>query len=309
MSLIKARHRARLRSLANALMLVVVSFSAVTVFGAVPAWAKGPSPSVPIGNDISYPQCGKSFPTGQAFGIVGVTGGLANDANPCLGPTSSNLATSELYWASNSAGGTSQPLAQLYVNTADPGNSVADWPTGSTVTTSPYGTCSPTSSGVGANTTACAWQYGYNMAEADVGRLAGAEKSLGISVAPLAYNWWLDVETGNSWQSGILGLEMNLADLQGMAYVFSGETSTTPTSVPLTNVGVYSTGYQWGQIIGAILTGTALGNLDLANVWLPGARSQSAAISNCKTAGFTGGKVTITQWFSHPVDSDYSCIG
>ena len=37
------------------------------------------------GNDISWPQCGGSFPAGQAFGIVGVNDGLANNENPCLG--------------------------------------------------------------------------------------------------------------------------------------------------------------------------------------------------------------------------------
>ncbi len=311
MGVIEGRHRARLRSLANALVLAVAPFTAITVFGAVPAWAKGhsASTSVAMGNDISYPQCGKSFPSGQAFGIVGVNGGLANDANPCLGPTSGNVATSELYWASNSSGITKQPKAQLYVNTADPGNGVDDWPASSN-TSDPW-TCVPTISGgtTGANSLGCAWQYGYNMAETDVGRLAAAATSLGISGAISSYDWWLDVETGNSWQSGTYGMAMNLADLQGMAYVFNGGISAPPTSTSLTNVGVYSTGYQWGQIVGGSVTESALGNLDLANVWLPGARSQSGAVSNCATAGFTGGRVTITQWFSHPIDSDYSCIG
>jgi hypothetical protein len=81
--------------------------------------------STPTGNDVSYPQCGHRFPSSPAFGIVGVNGGLANDLNPCLGPSSSypSYATSELYWAVTAATGkTKQPKASLYVNTADPGN-------------------------------------------------------------------------------------------------------------------------------------------------------------------------------------------
>ena len=134
------------------------------------------------GADISYPQCGKAFPASPAFGIVGVNGGLANDLNPCFGPSSSypGYAKTELYWAVASATGvTSQPKASLYLNTADPGNiyngkPVTDWPTGGST---PYGSCATTSvttsSGtytVGQNSNACAWQYGYDRAASVVSR-------------------------------------------------------------------------------------------------------------------------------------------
>src|SRR5689334_19190812 len=77
------------------------------------------------GNDISWPQCGRSYPTGQAFGIVGVNGGKASNVNACFG--------SEWAWAQTSTGGTSQPPAQLYINTGNPGDvlaqyGVTDWP-------------------------------------------------------------------------------------------------------------------------------------------------------------------------------------
>src|ERR1700722_18624978 len=95
--------------------------------GATPAFATKPTGhgggggSTPTGNDVSYPQCGSSLPTSPALRIVGVTGGLANDLNPCFGPSSSfpKYSASELYWAvASSVGGTSQPKASLYVNTA-----------------------------------------------------------------------------------------------------------------------------------------------------------------------------------------------
>ena len=75
----------------------------------------------PTGNDVSYPQCGKALPSGQAFGVVAVNAGVANTTNPCL--------SAEIIWAQASSGATSQPRVSLYANTANPGNhGVTDWP-------------------------------------------------------------------------------------------------------------------------------------------------------------------------------------
>ncbi len=294
---------------------------ALLIGGATPAFAAKPSghggggggSSTPTGNDVSYPQCGSSLPAGPAFGIVGVTGGLANDLNPCFGPSSSypSYSQSELYWAvASSVGGPSQPKASLYVNTADPGNVysgsvVADWPTsGST----PYGSCSTTtvtlSSGthtVGANSDACAWQYGYNKASQDASWLTAAASAIDgqsppVSVpgAAASYPWWLDVETANTWQSDTT---MNVADLQGMIAGFQAAGATT--------VGAYSTTSQWNSITGG--TGSASGSLYQIPNWIPGARDLSGAEANCAQTSFTGGTVTVTQWFGHPVDGDYAC--
>src|SRR5688572_3870318 len=80
----------------------------------------GGATKTPLGIDISWPQCGKSVPTDQAFGIVGVNGGLATTTNPCL--------KDQLIWASKSVGGTVQEKVQLYVNTANPGGmGTASW--------------------------------------------------------------------------------------------------------------------------------------------------------------------------------------
>jgi hypothetical protein len=290
--------------------------------GAVPAFAAKPAghgggggggTSTPTGNDVSYPQCGSSLPAKAAFGIVGVTGGLANDLNPCFGPSSSypSYTQSELYWAvASSVGGTSQPKASLYVNTADPGNvyngtPITDWPTSGTT---PYGSCSTItvtlSNGtytVGQNSDACAWQYGYNKATQDAGWLAAAataidDQSPPVSVATAAgsYPWWLDVETANSWQSD---KTMNVADLQGMIGGLGSAGATT--------IGAYSTASQWNSITGG--TGSDSGSLYRIPDWVPGARDLSAAQANCAQASFTGGTVTVTQWFGRPDDGDYAC--
>jgi hypothetical protein len=277
--------------------------------------SSGASRSALTGNDVSYPQCGTAFPPGPAFGIAGVNGGLANDLNPCLGPSSAypSYSQSELYWAvADSTGGTSQPAASLYLNTADPGDvyngsPVADWPTSGTT---PYGTCATTivttSTGtytVGADSPACAWQYGYDKAAQDVSWVSSAAEAIDaqspqvtVSAAAGTYPWWLDVETVNTWQSGTGGQAMNVADLQGMVAALQQSGALS--------VGAYSTAAQWNQVTGG--TASSSGSLYGIPDWIPGAKTLSRAKSNCGLASFTGGRIAVTQWAGHP-DSDYAC--
>ena len=235
--------------------------------------------SPPAGRDVSYPQCGKAFPSGQAFGIVAVNAGLPNNTNPCL--------TEEISWAQRSSGGTRQPRASLYVNTADPGNhGIADWPANNSDpifgnhVRDPYGTCR------GGNSQACAWQYGWNMAELDA-------QTRGV-VHPGRYRWWLDVETVNSWQSRA---QNNRADLEGMASYFRHIGAT---------VGIYSTTGQWKPIVGTVRPASPLYRLP---EWRPGAKTLAQAKKNCRLAPLTGGgKVTVTQWVTRPANGDFSCL-
>ncbi len=260
------------------------------------------------GVDVSYPQCGSALLTGQAFGIIGVNGGLANDDNPCL--------SSQWQYALSSAGTTKQAKAQTYLNTGDPGNGVADWPSpgnlgnyGSAGST-PYGNCTYAagSSGPGAMSQACAYIYGYDMVAGGIndgtnGVIAGDVHAFSsatggsLTLQPV----WLDVETGNSWQSGSTGLAMNAADLNGMVAALRAANSAAV-------IGIYSTSSQWNQITGTP-TGTAAGRLWGLPDWIPGSTTQSAAQSSCTQSPFTGGTVTLTQWTSNGLDKDYSCIG
>jgi hypothetical protein len=90
--------------------VVALAFVVVVVVIAVTG---GSSPTT--GYDVSYPQCSGSYPSNPLFGIVGVNGGLANKADPCIG--------GELHWAGDTSGQKQpkQPPLSLYIDTGDPG--------------------------------------------------------------------------------------------------------------------------------------------------------------------------------------------
>jgi hypothetical protein len=234
------------------------------------------SAPIPLGNDISWPQCKKTFPKGQAFGIVGVNGGLANNTNPCF--------ASELSWAQQSKGGTGQDKAALYVNTANPGLTGSWWPSsnsynGATIA-NPYGTCDH------GDTAACAYIYGYAKAYDDA-TIRGVSN-------PSSYLWWLDVETINSWETNKAA---NAADLEGMTAYFQSIGA---------RVGIYSTSYQWNLIAGSVSPTSNLNNL---KSWIPGSSSAANAQANCSLPPLTtGSTVTVTQFVSSNLDYDVSCI-
>lgn len=258
--------------------IVTAVLASVTIVSVPATAAYARQASTPAGRDVSYPQCGKALPSGQAFGIVAVNEGLPNNTNPCL--------ADEISWAKLSSGGTRQPKTSLYVNTADPGNhGITDWPAnnydpfyGNRVR-DPYGTCH------GGNSQACAWQYGWNMAELDA-------RSRGVQ-SPGRYRWWLDVETVNSWESLARN---NRADLEGMAALFRHIGAT---------VGIYSTAKQWNPIVGTVRSSSPLYRLP---EWRPGAKTLAQAKKNCHLAPLTGGgKITVTQWRTPKAYSDFSC--
>ncbi len=297
--------------------IVLAVLAAMATLGAAVTSSASPrsSASALVGNDISWPQCGTTYPSDQAFGIVGVNDGVPDTLNPCLG-SSSNYSKSELYWAVSTSTGTSaQPKASLYVNTSDPGDvfdgtPVSDWPTsGST----PYGACTTTTvttnSGrvtAGENSPACAWQYGDEAAAEAASLLRAAAAAIdaqsppvSVPAAPDGYPWWLDVETGNSWQQGSAGQAMNVAVLQGI--VVGLRAAGAPS------VGVYSTAYQWTEITGGTSSSTTtLGGLP---TWMPGASDETGAKTICKGDSFTAGTVTLAQFPSAQFDGDLSCAG
>ncbi|MBP1233290.1 hypothetical protein JOE40_002934 [Arthrobacter sp. PvP102] len=260
------------------MVLSVATALALALMGGSPATAGPPRTPDRVGIDVSWPQCGKTLPEGLAFAIVGVNNGLANNTNPCLGD--------QLDWADSTIVEdqvTSQPRVALYVNTANPGLAGSWWPKSNfymgTVVDNPYGKCQ------GKNDKACAYMYGYAKAYDDA-VLRGVD-------GPEDYFWWLDVEAENSWQADT---EANRADLEGMTAYFESIGA---------DVGIYSTGYQWGKIAGTVPSTSNLAGLPS---WLAGARTLKGAKSNCSLEGLTpGSTVEVTQYVSNGLDYNYAC--
>jgi len=230
------------------------------------------------GYDISFPQCGGTYPSHPAFGIVGVNDGRAFTANPCVG--------SEYAWALGSSSPT-QPHVSFYLNTGNPGPLTATggsphWPTAGTTTPLP---CDGTWS---AN---CAYDYGWNAAQ-DSLKNATAVSGAAARSAP----WWLDVETANSWSSDTT---TNVADLRGEV--------DSLRNAGIARIGIYSTGYMWGQITGARSSGSTINApFHALPNWVPGASNAGAAKKYCADT-ITGGPVLLTQYPSGGYDADYVC--
>ena len=238
-----------------------------------------------VGYDVSHPQCGADLPRARAFAVVGVNGGLSTRANPCL--------QEQLTWAWDSSGDVAgQPPAQLYLNTANPGQllgEVKTWPdSGST----PYGRCD------GTNSAACSWQYGWERAQNSVlSFFTPAARAARVDSQPSRYVWWLDVETMNTWQVGSVdALARNRATLEGMTdYLHSRDA----------DVGVYSTGQQWAQIVGRVDEDSALAGLDS---WLAGSVTAGQAEAACdKDPLVPDGDVVLSQYVRDEWDRNTSC--
>ena len=256
------------------------------------AASKAPTPNK-LGIDIAWPQCDVKVPTDQAFGVVNVNGGLANNTSPCL--------KQQLQWGANSLGGTNQEKLQLYVNTANPGGlGTASWPknnldSNGVASPNPHGVCDNSDS------LACAWQYGWNRSVEDVyDRFKPSATAAGINSEASTYLWWLDVETINTWKSSgsNFNYDSNVAVLEGMTAYFKQVNA---------RVGLYSTGQQWKEITGNRISATS--NLNGLPNWRPGGASSSTAKQACTAGPLTsGGKIVMTQFIAKNLDYDYSCI-
>ena len=253
---------------------LVVALTPVLIGGVVLVSPITAAAAVTHGYDISWPQCRTGaeprHPSGGAFGIVGVSDGLPWSQNPCL--------SGEFSWAKTLAGAPS-----LYMNTADPGTQSTHWGI-----SGPDANCDPSNADSTSTAfAACAYNYGWN----------AAADALRTEAAPVpgatALTWWLDVETGNSWNGDATA---NADDVQGsIDYLKAAGVAT---------VGVYSTSVQWGAITGGYAFPTATPN------WLAGASSGSQARSDCTKVtafGGTNSRITLVQYVSGGFDADVPC--
>jgi hypothetical protein len=278
------------------LSLTAVLLTPALVLAAKPSGGSGGKPSAAelVGYDVSYPQCGKRLPTDHYFGVVGVNGGTAASANPCL--------ADQLVWANRAKTGSNQQRVQLYVNTANPGEvitEVSTWPTSpydaaGNLPQNPYG-----DSCAGGNDLACSWLYGWNRSIYTEGVFKNAAISKGINTNTKDYTWWLDVETMNTWQSGSAeALARNTAAIEGFGAYYQSKGA---------KIGLYSTAYQWGEITGNVISSTS--NLNALPNWRPSGASLSNAKANCSVAPLTpGGYISLTQYVVKNLDHNHSCI-
>jgi len=310
-----------IRSLARALVVGVLGLAGVSA-GASAALA---TPS-PVGYDVSYPQCETALPPSASFAILGVNGGLANNPNPCL--------AQQLTWASAAPGLQRPALAGLsfYLNAADPGNGVADWPSpvaGTATAETPYGPCD------GSWSRACAFSYAMQRAAYSYA-LAVAAATLAVATvppvattvppiataappaavappataaplpattaAPAVAPWWIDVEIGASWagrSSSREWAQLNVAALRGYVAGLRAAGARGP-------VGMYSNAYQWHTITGlgprASRAYFPLGEHD----WVTGSSTRAQARRACAKP-FSGSVVTIAQFSEGVYDRDYAC--
>jgi hypothetical protein len=236
-------------------------------------------PATGAGIDISYPQCVRGshvdLPANIPFAVIGVNGGVASTSNPCF--------SSEYNSAFLLGGTTDQPHASVYVNTGNPALAAAWWPSSDhtqagTAVVNPNGSCENLAGA------ACAYVYGYSMAQADYRRVRA-------TLVGMPGLWWLDVETTNRWQADVVA---NAASLSGMVDYF--------TSRHL-DVGLYSTPYQWNKIAGATQATSDLAGLPS---WLAGG-SYFGAPADCEKSPLTpNGRVAMIQYVMN-LDNDRSC--
>ncbi len=255
--------------------------------------ARDATGDVQVARDISFPQCGAPMPSARSgsIGVLGTNGGAAFTTNPCL--------VEELAWAKHLPA----PPA-FYANTGNPGPSISKhWPIGQT---SPK-VCSAADP----NSVSCSFDYGWNAgwqsfrAATDAAqRLHHVDRS---SARRRVANveWWLDVETMNSWLS-LDGPPTRAAQQRDTAALVGHYDALLFAGV--TRIGIYSTPYQWSLITG----GTRAGNAQFGRVaqWLAGYESKAAATAGCADKGFMPGSVRMTQYLaSDGFDADVVCVG
>jgi hypothetical protein len=205
-----------------------------------------------IGSDVSWPNCQEPA-TFTSWGIVGVTGGLDFTTSKCLRSEAAEF-----------------PSLALYMNTG--------WP-GSNFYLKFYNSpkhCSKS------NNTCLAYNYGFHAARFAINF---AHRQLVSST-----NWWLDVETDNSWTTSFM---QNRAALQGMVTAISEDNLWA-------KIGFYSSTAQWPEIVGNWRPDSP--------AWLAtGATTFGAARAACSLPSFTAKPVVMTQ-YTPKLDQDLLCF-
>jgi hypothetical protein len=235
------------------LKLTCLIFLGIIVVGSSSAYALA-YPAHQTGVDISWPNCDlKNFSLSHdSFGIVGVNDGLGLTSNKCLGEEAAQFRSN----------------LSLYVNTGYPGRNYA----------LPF-MSSPKSCTV--NDNAClAYNFGYNAGKYAV--------NYAYKQGVVAKNWWLDVETVNSWSNNPT---YNIASL-------SGEVQAIKNLAGASQVGFYSTQLQWSIITNNWQNGDV-------NWLASNSNYRDVAVAACNL-NFSSHMTKLVQYIAK-LDTDYTC--
>lgn len=242
--------------------------------------------SAATGYDVSHPQCGAALPADAAFAVIGVNGGRVFSDNPCLDELTA--------WAYQQ-----ESSPSYYANTANPGPLLsAHWPNGQRF---PRACEAEYPANDSEN---CSYDYGWMAAEDSYHHAYyAALEVFGEGAAEPDGNWWLDVETSNTWQTLQDGPTPPEQAHRNAAAALAGAVDYLTTEAQVRQVGFYSSSSQWQQITG----GT--GNRFAANpVWLAGAGDRASALARCAASeSFTGGRVELAQYREGDFDANVRC--
>lgn len=235
-----------------------------------------PTAESAIGYDVSYLDCDTPLPTTFGFALVNVNHGRPFTANPCF--------RGEVAWA---LGGSSQtqPVLSFYLNTSNPGASgSAFWPADGTITPQ---ICD------GSSSAGCAYDFGWGGA---IDAFSRAVDVVGPSTAT-ASQWWLDVETANSWSED---QALNVQALLGGVDALHAQ--------GVAQVGIYATTAHWAEITGASRSSSTV-NAPFAGLpnWIPRLGPLDAAADHCVASeSLTGGPVQMVQ-YEFFLDKNVAC--
>lgn len=314
------------RVLGGAASLVAVG--GAFVVGSTSALAYQPGT---IGFDISYPQCGTTYPSnsrnGAPPGVTPHSGGvgrayalttgrapraatdLAPPGLPQASPAPTRITAPTVAAIPRAFGIVGVDSGNPFISTTHPGNpcladEYAHSPNPALYVNTGY---DPIYEQPDHTTAACttqsqtlitidaahqrAWAVGCSEAQKDLAYVT----SQGIVNKG---GWWLDVETGNSWcgQHGVsCDLSLNQYSIQGLI-----DTLLSNNASP---VGIYSNNNQWSAILG---TNTVHGQV--ADWYATGKTTAQAAAPYCASAySFSGDPVKLAQFVSGSIDRDLAC--
>lgn len=268
----------------------------LAVLGSISLSACGVNASPGPGYDVSYPQCSQAnqsesidLPNARSFALIGLNGGNPKTLNPCF--------SSQMDWARGSVENKGISKASIYINAANPGPTQSkEWPHSGTYNSQP---CK------GDDSIACASLYGQRLAARDVQEF---ETHYGKSrqVRPEDFPWWVDVESGNSWEcnSGLATLcdEPNAVPVPNGAYARNASVLngiSTELQSHNIKVGVYTNKRQWNLVVANLVSTTpeAYPALHGLTTWVSGAASREDAVATCKQPPFGGlGRTVLAQY-------------